>query len=462
MNSGLSQAAEITGPLSQELLSRQAMRESSARSYPRHLPIGIARAYGCYVEDVDGNRYIDFLAGAGALPLGHGHPEVVRAVKDQLDVFVHGLDFPTPIRDEFVTRQLEMLPAALRDRMRVQVCGPTGANAIEAATKLCKTATGRADIVVFQGAFHGSTTAALSMTGWVGQKERIGNPMPGVHFYPYSYCLRCPLGLSRDTCETNCVAVLENNLRDTHGGVRLPAAVVLELVQGEGGVIPARREFVTRVRQLTRELDIPLVVDEVQSGGGRTGTWFCFEQYGIEPDVIVASKALGGIGMPVAVIMYDQRLDAWRPGGHSGTFRGNQLAFAAGVETIKVMTRDRVMDNVVQRGRQLAVELAALTSHPEVLDVRGMGLMWGIELGDPATGQPSGELARAIQRRCLRGGLILEVGGRNEAVLRLLPPLTVTEEIVAEAVGIIGRALVDQQQVDQRQMDEQQEVLCSS
>ncbi len=441
MDDDLSQTTNTVGPLSQELLDRQAARESNARSYPRRLPIGIARAEGCYVEDVDGNRYLDFLSGAGVVSLGHGHPEVVQAVKDQLDVFIHGLDFPTPIKDEFVTRQLSMLPTAMRDRMRIQFCGPTGANAVEAAVKLCKTATGRDDIIVFQGAFHGSTTATLSMTGWVGQKQQIGNPMPGVHFYPYSYCFRCPVGLQPDGCETNCVAVLENSMLDTHGGVRRPAAVVLELVQGEGGVIPATVDFVKRVRSLTRELDIPLVVDEVQSGCGRTGTWFAFEQYGIEPDVIVASKALSGIGMPVALLIYDQRLDAWSPGAHSGTFRGNQLAFAAGVETIKVVQRDRVLENVVERGRQLETGLDKLRAHPEVLDVRGVGLMWGIEVGDPVTGRPHGDLARAIQRRCLEGGLILEVGGRGDGVLRLLPPLTVTAEMVDEAVRVLDAAL---------------------
>jgi diaminobutyrate-2-oxoglutarate transaminase len=224
-----------------------------------------------------------------------------------------------------------------------------------------------------------------------------------------------------------------------------PAAVVLELVQGEGGVIPARREFVTRVRELTRELDIPLVVDEVQTGCGRTGTWFAFEQYGIEPDVVIASKALSGIGIPIALIIYDKKLDTWAPGAHSGTFRGNQLAFAAGVETIKVIRRDRVLDNVRERGAQLAAGLDALRlKYPEVLDIRGLGLMWGIELGDPVTLQPWGELARAVQHRCVRAGLILEVGGRGDGVIRLLPPLNVTAQTVDSAVGIIDAALAQE------------------
>jgi acetylornithine/succinyldiaminopimelate/putrescine aminotransferase/phenylacetate-coenzyme A ligase PaaK-like adenylate-forming protein len=295
---------------------------------------------------------------------------------------------------------------------------------------------------VFQGAFHGSSTAALAMTGWVGQKERIANTMPGVHFFPYSYCARCPLSLDPDTCATNCVAVLENQLRDDHGGIAKPAAVVLELVQGEGGVIPARPEFVTRLRELTRELDIPLVVDEVQTGCGRTGTWFAFERFGIEPDVVVASKALSGVGLPVAVIVYDERLDVWEPGAHSGTFRGNQLAFATGTAAIRIIERDDVIENVNRRGEQVRRRLAGLSErHDLVFDVRGVGLMWGIEIADPRTGEPRGDLARAVQRHCLDRGLILEVGGRAGAVVRLLPPLVVTEEVLDAALDIIEDAL---------------------
>ncbi|WP_042383874.1 aspartate aminotransferase family protein [Streptacidiphilus melanogenes] len=432
----------VPGPESRRLLERQAAVESNARSYPRNLPIAVASASGCLVEDVDGNTFIDFLAGAGVLSLGHSHPELVEVAKRQLDTFVHGLDFPTPAKEEFVEAQLGMLPESMRDRMRIQFCGPTGANAVDAALKLCKTATGRGDVIAFSGAFHGSSTAALSMTGWVGQKESIGNVMPGVHFFPYSYCARCPLSLTPDSCETNCVALLESMLRDTHGGIPRPAAVVMELVQGEGGVIPARRDFVVRVRELTRELGIPLVVDEVQTGCGRTGTWFAFEQYGIEPDVVVASKALSGIGLPAAIILYDEKLDVWKPGAHSGTFRGNQMAFATGVAAIEIIRRDEILKNVLARADQLQAALGDLQKrHPQVYEVRGLGLMWGIELVDPATGRPAGELARAAQRHCLEHGLILEVGGRADGVLRLLPPLVVTEEVVAAAVDIIDGAL---------------------
>jgi diaminobutyrate-2-oxoglutarate transaminase len=434
---------DLPGPRSAELLARQDRRESNARTYPRHLPIALAEASGTFVQDVDGNVFIDFLTGAGVLSLGHNHPEVVRAVTDQLTRLTHALDFPTPAKDAFVEAELSMLPPRMQDRMRVHFCGPTGANAVDAALKLCKTATGRGDIVSFQGGFHGSSHAAMAVTGLVEQKQPVPNGMPGVHFFPFSYCSRCPLDLSPDSCSTNCVSFLERSLTDGNAGVPLPAAVLLELVQGEGGVVAARRDFVQRVRALTRELDIPLVVDEVQTGCGRTGTWFAFEQYGIEPDVVVASKALSGIGAPVALILYDERLDVWAPGAHTGTFRGNQLAFAAGVETIKIFRRDDILGNVRRRGEQIADRLAVLPTNRWVREVRGVGLMWGVELADPWDGTPATALARKVQGAALRRGLILEVGGRSDCVVRMLPPLNVTAEVADTACEILVATIED-------------------
>jgi diaminobutyrate-2-oxoglutarate transaminase len=428
---------DLPGPRSAALLSKQSGRESNARVYPRHLPIAIADAAGSFVRDVDGNVFIDFLSGAGVLPLGHSHPELIQVVTQQLGRLAHGLDFPTPAKDAFTDAQLSMLPAAMRDRMKVHFCGPTGANAVDAALKLCKIATGRGGAISFQGGFHGTTHAAMALSGPVSTKEPVHNGVPGIHVFPYSSCSRCPVGLSPATCTTNCIHYLEQALQDPNGGIPLPAAVVLEMVQGEGGVVPAHPDFVRRVRALTHALEIPLVVDEVQTGCGRTGTWFAFEQYDIEPDVIIASKALSGIGVPVAIILYDKRLDVWAPGAHTGTFRGNQLAFAAGVETIRIFHRDDVLGNVRRRGVQIARALDEVWEHPWVRDVRGRGLMWGVELADPRNGRPAGELAGQIQMRALRRGLIVELGGRQDCVVRMLPPLNVTEEVVNIACTIL-------------------------
>lgn len=432
---------ELPGPRSAELLAHQQRWESNARTYPRHLPIAIAEGFGSYIRDLDGNVFIDFLAGAGVLSLGHNHPEVVQVVVQQLGTLTHGLDFPTPVKNAFIDAQLSMLPPNLRDRMKLHFCGPTGANAVDAAVKLCKTATGRGDVIAFQGGFHGSSHAAMALTGLVSQKQPIPNGVPGVHFFPYSSCSRCPVGLFPDTCATNCVAYLERALHDSNGGIARPAAVILEMVQGEGGVVPGRYDFVRRVRDLTRTLDIPLVVDEVQTGCGRTGTWFAFEHYDIEPDVIVVSKALSGIGMPVSLILYDQRLDVWAPGAHTGTFRGNQLAFAAGIETIRIMIRDDVLGNVQRRGEQISECLAGLRNHPWVRDVRGRGLMWGIELANPRYGQAAAALAASVQTRALQKGLIIELGGREDTVIRLMPPLNVTAEVIDTACTILNESI---------------------
>jgi diaminobutyrate-2-oxoglutarate transaminase len=436
-------SGSLPGPISTTYLDRQQQRESNARTYPRHLPIAIVEAAGNFVRDADGNVFIDFLAGAGVLSLGHNHPELVSVVAEQLGRYTHGLDFPTPAKDAFIEAQLSMLPAGMRDRTRIHFCGPTGANAVDAALKLCKTATGRGDIVSFQGGFHGSSHAAMAVTGLVEQKSPVLNGVPGVHFFPFSYCGRCPIDLSPDTCTTNCIGFAEHTLTDSNGGVPLPAAVILELLQGEGGVIPATRDFVQRLRALTRDLDIPLVVDEVQTGCGRTGTWFAFEQYGIEPDVIVASKALSGIGQPVAVILYDERLDTWAPGAHTGTFRGNQLAFASGAEAVRIIRRDNVLQNVGDRCRQIDRLLAPLQDLPWVREIRGMGLMWGVELADPGTGEPAGRLARAVQSQALHRGLIVECGGRDDCVVRLLPPLNVSAEVVDTACAILVDVIGD-------------------
>jgi diaminobutyrate-2-oxoglutarate transaminase len=325
-----------------------------------------------------------------------------------------------------------MLPDAMRDRTKILFCGPTGANAVEAALKLCKTATGRSDIVSFQGAFHGSTLSALSVTGLVSQKARIANTMPGVHFFPYPYALRCPLPGAADTVGSRCLEYLERSLKDPLGGIPLPAAVIMEIVQGEGGVVPAPTDFVQGVRRVTRELGIPLIVDEVQSGCGRTGTWFAFEQHGIVPDVVCASKALGGMGMPISIILYDKDLDAFRPGAHTGTFRGNQLAFAAGLAAGRIVERDGILDDVRTLGEYALGRLEELVrDYPVAAEARGSGLMLGLELADPVSGA-------ALER-----GLIVELGGREDAVVRFLPPLNVSRATLDRALAILTEALAE-------------------
>lgn len=427
----------LPGPRSSLLLARQRERESNARAYPRRLPIALRRGQGCFVEDEDGNVFIDFLNGAGVLALGYGHPELIAAVRAQAGELTHGLDFPTEIKDEFSTKLLDILPAGMRDTTKLHFCGPTGVNAIEAAIKLCKKATGRGEIVAFQGGFHGMTHAGMAVSGDPGPRADVANTMPGVHFFPFAYCHDCPLGLRSDTCDTNCAGYLERALSGSHSGMGRPAAVLLEVVQGEGGTVVAPVEFVRRIREITAELDIPLIVDEVQTGCGRTGDWFAFQHYGIEPDVVVLSKMLSGIGMPVAVVAYHERLDTWRPGTHTGTFRGNQLAFAAGAAYLDIMRRDLVLSNVRARGTQARAVLDELRVETEgfVADVRNLGLIIGVEFADP-------DAAADVQREALARGLILETGGRHDGVIRMLPPLNIDEYTLGTALDIFRRSVL--------------------
>jgi diaminobutyrate-2-oxoglutarate transaminase len=435
----------VPGPRSAEALRRQARHESSARSYPRRIPIAIDHAAGPYVTDLDGQTYIDFLSGAGVLALGHNHPRVAAAVEEQLGRLVHGLDFPTAIKQQFTEGVLGMLPAAIRDDYLVHFCGPTGADAVEAAIKLCKTSTGGSEVLAFQGAYHGCTAGAMAVTGSTAAKQRVASPMPGVHFFPFSYCHRCPLGLRPDSCATNCATYFERSLGDPHAGIARPAAAIIEIVQGEGGNVPAVAQFAQRVRRATAELGIPLIVDEIQSGFGRTGTWFAFEQYDIVPDVVLSSKALGGIGLPVSVMLYRRELDAWAPGSHIGTFRGNNLAFAAGVAALRVMRDEDVLGNVRRSGRVLSEHLDVLRRELAIVaDTRRSGLMAGIELADPR-GRPDETIRIALtaQRRALEYGLIVELGGRDDSVLRLLPPLNIERDVLERACAILRRALWD-------------------
>jgi diaminobutyrate-2-oxoglutarate transaminase len=284
------------------------------------------------------------------------------------------------------------------------------------------------------------TAGALAVTSLVDVKRRVPSLMPSVAFAPYAFCRRCPLKLTRDACGTACAAMLESMLTDSHSGVVPPAAAIVELVQGEGGTIIPPRDFVARVREATREAGVPLVADEIQAGFGRTGRFWAFEHFDVLPDVILASKALGGIGLPIAVMMYRKELDVWEPGTHIGTFRGHQLAMAAGAEALRVMREERVLDNVRARGEELAAGLSAIRS-PAIGDVRSIGLMSGIDCAHPETSRPLPELARRVRAECFARGLLIELGGRADATLRLLPPLIVSREQVGEALAILHDAI---------------------
>ncbi|WP_334073906.1 MULTISPECIES: diaminobutyrate--2-oxoglutarate transaminase [Paenibacillus] len=431
-------------------LQSQQERESSARSYPRRIPIVIAEAEGIYVRDMDGKVYYDCLAGAGTLALGHNHPVVIGAMRELFDqkAPLHTLDLTTPLKERFVDELFASLPSSFARNARIQFCGPTGGDAVEASIKLMKTATGRRSVMSFHGGYHGSTHAAMSLSGTLGQKERVAGLMPDVHFLPYPYAYRCPFGVGGDETQRLSLRYIENVLRDPESGIVPPAAMIVEPVQGEGGSIPAPPGWLTELRRITKERDIPLIVDEVQTGFGRTGKLFAFEHAGIEPDAVVLSKAIGG-SLPLSVVVYHERYDVWKPGAHIGTFRGNQLAMAAGLASLRYIKERELHERARLLGERLLERLGSLAERERCIgDVRGLGLMIGVEIIDE-NGEPdrlghipaAPRLAAQIQRECLRRGLILEVGGRNSSVMRFLPPLIVTEEQLDEIAARFGESV---------------------
>ncbi len=480
-------SGETRGP-HEGILRRQSARESSARTYARALPIVPVRARGLTIEGADGRRYLDCLSGAGTLALGHNHPVVLEAIRGVLDsgAPLSVLDLATPVKDAFVTELFRTLPPGLADRARVQFCGPAGTDAVEAALKLVRAATGRCGILAFAGAYHGMTAGALAVSG--------GAPDVQVARLPYPQDYRCPFGVGGPSGAELAARWAESLLDDPKSGVPQPAGMILEPVQGEGGVIPAPDDWLRRMRRLTADRSIPLIADEIQTGVGRTGAFWAVDHSGVTPDVMVLSKAIGG-SLPLAVIVYRDDLDTWEPGAHAGTFRGNQLAMAAGTATLAYVRENGLAERGAALGSRMLGRLADFgREHACVGDVRGRGLMIGIELVTPeperrepgasACGGPGGPggvgdltgggggpgvgddpggravsdartaptaldtamgpaartphppapgLAAAVQRECLRRGLIVELGGRHASVVRLLPPLTISDE-QAEAV----------------------------
>ena len=428
-------------------IGRQNDFESSARSYPRKFPFALAKAKGSWVEDVEGNRYLDFLCGAGTLALGHNDDEVAEAMIALIGsgAPLHTLDLTTPVKDRYVETIFSILPEEMQGNAKIQFCSPSGTDATDAAIKLCKTATGRGNVIAFSGGYHGMGHGALALTGNHNAKMHVQNLMPGVQFMPYPYSYRCPFGLGGEAGAAAAAAYFERMLSDPESGVTRPAAVIIEPIQGEGGVIPAPASFLQTVRRVTKELGIPLIVDEIQCGIGRSGQVFAFEESGIIPDVILMSKAIGG-SQPISVVVYDKSLDKWTAGAHAGTFRGNQLAMAAGTVVLRRISDPEFLSSVREKGAYLKAALEKLQGEVSIIgDVRGRGLMLGIEFIDPdgkkdMMGHPeaSGAIAAEVQRRCFSHHLVMEKGGRGGSVMRCLCALTVTKEEIDTMIGIFS------------------------
>jgi diaminobutyrate-2-oxoglutarate transaminase len=288
----------------------------------------------------------------------------------------------------------------------------------------------------------------MSISGNLGPKKKVQGLIPDTHFLPYPYTYRCPFGVGGEESHRISARYIENLLDDPESGILPPAAMIFETVQGEGGSIPAPLEWLKEMRRITKERGIPLIIDEVQTGIGRTGKLLSFEHAGIVPDVFVLSKAIGG-SLPLSVVVYDKDLDCWEPGAHIGTFRGNQLAMATGTATLQYIKEHRLVEHAGEMGERLLCSLSRLQEeYPEIGDVRGRGLMVGAEMVNPSlppstSGSHPADpgLASRIQQECFKRGLILEVGGRHGAVVRFLPPLIITREQLDEVMAIFKEAV---------------------
>jgi diaminobutyrate-2-oxoglutarate transaminase len=431
-----------------DYLSRQERFESNVRSYPRNLPLAISTAQGVWVSDVEGRHYLDCLAGAGTLALGHNHPAIVDSLSRFLasGLPMHSLDLTTPLKDSFCEELLGALPS---QGYCLQFCGPSGADAVEAALKLAKTVTRRNNIIAFSGGYHGMTHGALAVTGNTAPKNAITSLMPGVQFMPFPHEYRCPLGIGGEAGVRALSHYFAQFIEDVESGVCLPAAVIVEAVQGEGGANPAPNAWLHSLREVTKRHGILLILDEIQAGFGRTGRMFAFEHAGIEPDIIVMSKAVGG-GLPLALLAIKREFDVWQPGAHTGTFRGNQMAMASGMTTLQIIQRDKLAEQASVRGEWLMAQLNILRKrYPAIGQVRGRGLMLGLEIvderqsADAQGAHPTDAvLSASIQKNCFKQGLLLERGGRHGSVIRLLPPLIIDEAQCGEVVARFERALV--------------------
>ncbi|MGY1453052.1 diaminobutyrate--2-oxoglutarate transaminase [Streptomyces sp. SS8] len=404
--------------------------ESEVRSYCRGWPTVFDRARGSYMYDEDGHAFLDFFAGAGSLNYGHNNPVLKRALLDYLerDGVTHGLDMSTTAKRAFLETFQEVV---LRPRgldHKVMFPGPTGTNAVEAALKLARKVKGRESIVSFTNAFHGMSLGSLAVTG--NAFKRAGAGVPLVHGTPMPFD-RYLDGKVED------FLWFERLLEDSGSGLNRPAAVIVETVQGEGGINVARAEWLRALADLCKRQDMLLIVDDIQMGCGRTGAFFSFEEAGITPDIITVSKSISGYGMPMALTLFRPELDVWEPGEHNGTFRGNNPAFVTAAATLNTYWADGQMEKqTLARGEQVEAALRAIAAeHPEeVADVRGRGLVWGMEFHDKAR-------AGSVASRAFELGLLIETSGPESEVVKLLPALTISTEELDEGLRILARAV---------------------
>ncbi|MGX9120676.1 diaminobutyrate--2-oxoglutarate transaminase [Mesorhizobium sp. BHbsci] len=404
--------------------------ESKVRSYSRSFPVVFRKAAGAILEDENGSEFVDFLSGAGVLNYGHNDPDLLEYAIQYLRAkgIVHGLDMATSAKREF----LEYFDAIiLRPRgltYKFQFPGPTGANAVEAALKLARKATGRHSIISFTNGFHGVSLGALAVTGNRYYRDAAGVPSAGAVFMPYDGYW----GGDSDTSE-----YLDRALADASSGVDLPAAIIVETVQGEGGINPASEDWLQSIERLCRKYGSLLIVDDIQAGCGRTGNFFSFEFADLTPDIIVLSKSLSGSGLPLSLLLLKPELDVWGPGEHNGTFRGNNLALVTATAALrKYWTNENLCVGVTETGRSISERLrqTAQSRRDHSLSVRGRGMMLGLDCS-------TGKLAEKIVRKAFEDGLVVERCGAEHQVIKLFPPLTIDGHTLQRGLDILDKSV---------------------
>ena len=400
--------------------------ESEVRSYCRHFPTVFTKAKGANFYDEDGRKFIDFFCGAGAVNYGHNNPEIKQKLIEYLesDGVMHALDMYTVPKREFIKIFEEKVLKPRGLNYKIQFPGPTGTNANEAALKLARKVKGRRNVFALMGAFHGMTLGSLALTTDKASRRGAGVPLENVTFIPAPYMFP----------ELDTVRYMQRLISDDHSGVEKPAALFIETIQAEGGIRVFDEQWLRDVRAFCDKNDILLVVDDVQVGCCRSGTFFSFERAGIVPDMVTMSKSIGGYGLPLAITLFKPELDVWSPGEHNGTFRGNQLAFVAAKGGIEYMLSHQVEEQVKEKGEWIRsfIESEILPLDPR-LEMRGLGMIWGIEFENiPVKG-----FADRVIERCFAGGLIIEGAGRKNSVVKLMPPLVISREDLMEGLAVI-------------------------
>ena len=407
--------------------------ESNVRSYCRSFPGVFHKAKGSIIYSESGDEYIDFFAGAGALNYGHNNEYIKQKVIHYLmsDGISHGLDMHTLAKREFIEKFLETILNPRKLNYKIQFCGPTGTNAIEAALKLARKVKKRTGIFSFMGGFHGMSLGSLSATGNIGYRAGAGTILTNVSFMPYPYGFMSTF---------DSIEYIESVLNDSNSGIELPSAIIFETVQAEGGVIIAPIEWMQRLRKLCDKYDILLICDDIQVGCYRTGTFFSFERANIVPDIVAISKSISGYGAPMSLLLMKPEIDIWKPGEHTGTFRGYQLAFVGAKAALEYIENNDLEYEVKIKESYLINflnnEIAPIN---DKISIRGLGMIWGIDLSNFG----GAEFASRIASQCYRLGLIIERAGRNDTVIKIIPPLTIEMNLLEKGCSTIKQSFID-------------------